>query len=106
MEQMLLDGLSSCYEFVFYFYLKPPIFFFFFSCFCFSHPKHQNPTELNWNQLQSVGFVFIHFKLVDVEYVKTKFHGSVQKLTPTLIEPNWLHPYMLEQIYIREVCGI
>ena len=58
-------GLSSCYEFVFYFsfwfcfsHPKPPIFFFFFSCFCFSHPKHRNPTKLDRNRMQSVGSVF------------------------------------------------
>ena len=68
-------GLSSCYEFVFYFYPKPPIFFFFFfSCFCFSHPKHRNPNELNWNRMQSVGPVFFPYKLVlALNMLKSKF---------------------------------
>ena len=68
-------GLSSCYEFVFYFYPKPPIFFFFFfSCFCFSHPKHWNPNELNWNRMQSVGPVFFPYKLVlALNMLKPKF---------------------------------
>ena len=64
-------GLSSCYEFVFYFsfwfcfsHPKPPIFFFFFSCFCFSHPKHRNPTKLDRNRMQSVGSMFFPHMLV------------------------------------------
>ena len=88
---MLLDGLSSCYEFVFYFYPKPPIFFFFFfffSCFCFSHPKHRNPTELNQNWLQLVGPVFIPYKLVSVlNVLKPKF--SVWCKYCLQHQPNW-----------------
>ena len=44
------------------------------SCFCFSHPKHQNPIELNQNRMQSVGPVFFPYKLVSVlNMLKPKF---------------------------------
>ena len=50
---------------------KPPIFF---SCFCFSHPKHRNPIELKWNRIQSVGPVFLPYKLVSMlNMLKSKF---------------------------------
>ena len=67
-----------------------------FSCFFFSHTKHRNPTKRNWNRMQSVGSVFLPYKSVSVLNmlkVKTEILSSVQKLSWTLTEPNWLHPY-------------
>ena len=53
--------------------LLPPIFFF-FSCFCFSHPKHWNLTELNRNRMQSVNSAFFPYKSVLVfNILKPKF---------------------------------
>ena len=53
---------------------KKILLFYFFSCFCFSHTKHQNPTERNWNQMQLVGSAFLPYKSVLVlNMLKPKF---------------------------------
>ena len=53
---------------------KKILLFYFFSCFCFSHTKHQNPTERNWNQMQLVSLAFLRYKSVLVlNMLKPKF---------------------------------
>ena len=53
---------------------KKILLFYFFSCFCFSHTKHQNPTKRNWNQMQLVGSAFLPYKSVLVlNMLKPKF---------------------------------
>lgn len=39
---------------------------FFFNCFCFSNPKHRNPTKWNRNQMQSVGSASLPYKSVSL----------------------------------------
>ena len=70
--------------------------FHFFFLLLFLTSKHQNPTELNWNWLQSSWFGIPSLSVsVSAKYGKTDILGSVQRL-PSTPTANWLHPLMFE----------
>ena len=85
---------SSCYGYDLFSFSFCNFHFFFLLLFLTS--KHQNPTELNWNWLQSSWFGIPSLSVsVSAKYGKTDILGLVQRL-PSTPTANWLHPLMFE----------
>ena len=69
------------------------LFYFFFLLFFLTYqtPK-PDQTELKPNAISRFSVPSLQIGL-GAQYVKTEILSSVQKLSWTLTEPNWLHPY-------------